>query len=353
MPDRDSMPKPIDILMVSPGTTAGWRQADRGLAEALRSAGIEVAVADSEFRIARHLRRGMLMTDLAEATAMRRATDGALRRFDPKAIVFSSTQAAMLQPRGRLAKAAVRFDAPAALNRRGAGARLLHRIERRSLGHAKLLLPYGLQPNPQLAAAIRSNAPMVALPAPIAGVAAAGQREPIAIAYAGNPAKKGLDTIVAAWGKARPKQLRLVVTGIDAGEGRAFLRERGVGEPAGIEWAGLVSPERFRELLSHAELYLSASRFEDYGQAQLEALASGALLVTTPSAGPYEARVIARVLEPRLVNDDLAAAIAAAIAMPSAERDAYRAGARERTRDYSAEELGRRLREQVLPLLLG
>jgi len=295
----------------------------------------------------------MLMTDIAEAAAMRRATDRALKRYRPRAILLSSTQAAMLQPASRLASSAVRFDAPAALNRLGFGGRLLHRLERRSLGRAKLLLPYGLKPDPGLTSALSIDTTMIALPAPIAPVDARDQREPIALAYAGNPSKKGLDQIVRAWATAGPAQMRLVITGIDGAAGRAFLRAHGITEPAGIEWAGMVAPERFRELLSSAQLYLSASRFEDYGQAQLEALASGALLVTTPSAGPYEALTLARSLAPRLVDEDLAGALAAATALPEDARSAYRSAARDLTRDYCAAELERRLREQVLPLLLG
>ena len=65
----------VDVLLVSPGTTAGWRRLDAHAAAALRDLGLSVAVATSEFRIARHLRRTMQLTDLAEAAAMRRADD--------------------------------------------------------------------------------------------------------------------------------------------------------------------------------------------------------------------------------------------------------------------------------------
>ena len=104
-------------------------------------------------------------------------------------------------------------------------------------------------------------------------------------------------------------------------------------------------------------LYVSASRIEEYGVAQLEALAAGALLVTTPSSGPYEALPLARRLEPALVAADrspqaLAAALRAALELPEPARGEYRERARKLVAPYSREELRRRLERDVLPLLL-
>ena len=104
-------------------------------------------------------------------------------------------------------------------------------------------------------------------------------------------------------------------------------------------------------------LYVSASRIEEYGVAQLEALAGGALLVTTPSRGPYEALPLARRLEPALVAAErspqaLAAALRAALELPEPARAEYRDRARELVAPYSREELRRRLERDVLPFLL-
>jgi glycosyltransferase involved in cell wall biosynthesis len=349
----------IDVLLVSPGTTAGWRRADDELARAIEELGPSVAVCSSDYRVARHLRRTMLLTDLAEATAMRRATTSALRRWRPRAIVYSSSQATMLQPTGRLRQpTAVRFDAPAALNRRGVGSELLRRLERRALGAARLLLPIGVTPHEQVRTALDIDTPMVALPIPIDAPNGGADRERIVLAYAGNPEKKGLDLMVRAWAGAAPGGRRLVITGISAQAGRRFLRGLGVEEPSGIEWAGFVEPERYRALGERAELFLAASRYEDYGLAQLEALARGALLVTVPSEGPYEALGHARELDRRLVAEELSAtalarALEAGFGLSAEERSAYRERARALLRPYSRETLKQRLADQVLPLLLG
>jgi glycosyl transferase family 1 len=340
---------PVDVLLVSPGTTAGWRRVDADFAQLLRELGLTVATATTDFPIARHLRRTMPLTDLVEAAAMRRATTRALHRWNPRAIVYSSTQAPMLQPADRIRGAGVRFDALTTVNRPGPANALTHRLERRVLRLAGVLLPSGLDPARRLPTSDSRLPPAIALPLPI-DPAPARARRPIALCYAGNPAKKGLDTIAAAWKRLSPP-LDLVITGIDAAAGRRFLAERHVAEPAGAEWAGLVDAARFRELTASAELFVSASRFEDYGLAQLEALADGALLVTTPSAGPYEALPIAEQLAPSLVSNDLTAALRAALSMNEADREAYRARAREVLRPHSREEARRRVREGLLPIL--
>ena len=199
---------------------------------------------------------------------------------------------------------------------------------------------------------------MVRLPFPVGDMtSAAPEPEPLVLCYAGNPRKKGLDVIVQAWAAVAPEGRRFVVTGVDAAEGEAFLAARKVPVPAALEWAGQLEPERHAQLVASAEAYMSASRYEDYGIAQLEALACGTPLVTTPSAGPYEALALARELAPALVARDttpaaLAAALRAALEMPAEARAAYSERARQLASAYSEAEVARRLEQEVMPLLL-
>ena len=345
----------VDVLLVSPGTTAGWRRLDEHATKALNDAGVSVALAKSDFRLARHLRRTMQLTDLAEAGAMRLAVSRALSLYEPRAILFSGVQSTLLQPRSRLQRAGLRYDALTVDNRPGRANAVQHYLERRALRHLRLLLPAARASTvpPDLAPEQR----VVRLPFPVAFPETVnGEREPVVLCYAGNPQKKGLDLVVQAWAIAHTGERRLVVTGIDPDTGRAFLRARKVAEPPGLEWAGILDPQRHAELLARAEAYVSASRYEDYGMAQLEALAAGALLVTTPSTGPYEALAVARELEPALVSRDsspgaLATALRAALEMPADRRSAYRERARELTAAAAEEEVGRRIAQDVLPLL--
>ena len=118
----------------------------------------------------------------------------------------------------------------------------------------------------------------------------------------------------------------------------------------GVTSAGLVSPDAFRALLRRARVYVTAPRREDYGIAQLEALADGCQLVTTPAPGPYAALPIARSLDPRLVGEDLAGALRTALADP---REGYAARAREALAPFRRQALDRLVAERLLPRLLG
>jgi hypothetical protein len=125
-----------------------------------------------------------------------------------------------------------------------------------------------------------------------------------------------------------------------------------------LEWAGILPPARYGELLGTASVFVSASRHEDYGLAQLEALGAGVTLVTGPASGPYPALALARSIDPRLVARDasaqaLADALEVALGLPDVERARYAERARELLRPHSREELRGRLRDRVLPVLLG
>ncbi len=103
-------------------------------------------------------------------------------------------------------------------------------------------------------------------------------------------------------------------------------------------------------------MLVAGARWEDFGQAPLEALADGALLATLPTPGPFAALPLARELEPRLVASELSAgALAESIRAAFALEDpaSYRARAAELLAPFRAEALVSRLRDEVLPRLLG
>src|ERR1700686_871677 len=92
----------VDALIVSLGSTAGPRPADAELEQSLRRAGASAAVAK-----ATPPRRipTLALTDLGWALAARRAAVAGLAAHSPRAIVYSSTTAALLWPR----EGAIRF----------------------------------------------------------------------------------------------------------------------------------------------------------------------------------------------------------------------------------------------------
>jgi hypothetical protein len=112
----------------------------------------------------------------------------------------------------------------------------------------------------------------------------------------------------------------------------------------------VLAPGEYRALLRRARVFVCAPRREDYGIAQLEALADGCLLVTTPAPGPYVALDIARSLDARLVGEDLAGAMRTALDDPP---EGYVSRAREALRPFSRAAVDRLVAEELLPRLLA
>ena len=344
-----------DILLLSLGTTLGWRAADAVFAEQLREAGASVAAATVRIGATGRLRRAYPVTDIVEAVAARRALRVALRRERPRAVVISSTTAAMLAGVEGLPYA-VRLDAPARLNRPGAHNAVLHALERRALARARLVLPWS---RAALAALPQGSGRAVVVPPPVAPSGEPGApRERLAVAYTPDVKAKGLDVVIAAWDRAGVDDARLLVFGVDRDRALAHLQRTGTPLPEGVDFRGKTPPAEFRDALRRARAYVGGARWEDFGMAPLEALADGALLVTVPSGGPLEALAPARELAPELVApaieaEPLAAALRAAFEMPDERVARYRARAAELVEPFRPEAVQRAVREEVLPALLG
>jgi glycosyltransferase involved in cell wall biosynthesis len=323
------MPRP-DVLLVSLGSTAGLRAADAELRAALERAGARVTLAQAA---AQRDVRTLALTDLVWARAARVAARSALAEHRPRAILYSTTTAALLWP----APGAIRFDAPSAANRPGRHGIWQRPLERRRLREAPLLAPWA---EGSLAETPEPHAPAVVVPIPVEPSAApGGVRDIAAITYGANPHKKGLDRVLAAWAAARREGEELVVAGTDH-----------VPAAPGVRNAGRLDPSAYRALVRRARVFVTAPRREDYGIAQLEALADGAALVTTSAPGPYAALPLARALDPRLVADsDLAGALRTALDDPA---PGYAERALEALAPFRPEAVDRTVAEELLPRLL-
>jgi glycosyltransferase involved in cell wall biosynthesis len=332
---------PVDVLIVSLGSTGGLRAADAELADSLRRAGASVAVASAT---PPRPVRTLALTDLSWAHAARRVARRELARHTPRAIIYSSTTAALLWP----APGAIRFDAPAAGNRPGRHGLWQRPLERRRLRRAPLLLPLSEGALRELPDAARRIDHELVLPVSIeaSGVGPA-DRDIDAITYAANPQKKGLDRVLVAWTAVRRPSEELLVTGVSEQD----LRRAGIELPEeGVRLTGMIARNEYRALLRRARVFVCAPRREDYGQAQLEALADGCMLVSTPAPGPYAALPIARELAPRLVSEDLAGALRIALDDPPAD---YSVRALQSLAPFSGATVDRLVTEQLLPRLLA
>jgi hypothetical protein len=316
-----------DVLLVSLASTHGLREADAELAASLRRAGATV-----EIEAARPVRewRTYALIELAWALAARRAAQAGVERHRPRAVLYSTTTAALLAP----VPGAIRFDAPAAGNRPGRHGAWQRPAERRRFRDARVLIPWS---EGALAEAPPSGAEAVVVPVP---VEPSGPEAPVrdiaAMTYGANPEKKGLDRVLAAWADQRRPGEELLVAGL-AGRDRE-----------GVRHLGSLPRDEYRALLRRTRAFVTAPRREDHGIAQLEALADGCLLVTTPSPGPYAALPLARALDPRLVGETLA--IRTALDEPV---QGYARRARELLAPLREEAVDAVVRERLLPLLLG
>lgn len=372
------------MLVVSLGGTAGLREADALLVASLRRAGADVAVASVAW--SRELPT-LALHELGWALAARRAAARAVAEASPRAVLYSTVTAALLGP----VPGAIRFDAPAAGNRPGRHGLWQRPLERRRFASARLLVPWSDGGLAEAPPAPRAEA--VVVPVPVERSGESGPRDIAAITYAANPAKKGLDIVLRAWAAAAREGEELVVAGVDEAEGARWLSRAlagaapgtstppgtagpgpagagtagarasgaapspgaGTASPAGgaplagrVRFAGLLARDEYRALLRRSRVFLNAARREDYGIAQLEALADGCLLVTTPSPGPYAALPLARALDARLVGPELAIRTALDDPLPDYGERAAAAVA-----PFSPAAVDRVVAEQLLPRLLG
>jgi glycosyltransferase involved in cell wall biosynthesis len=328
-----------DVLIVSLGSTGGLRAVDEELLASLRRAG---ATAEIVSAAPQPPTRTLMLTDLRWALAARRAAKEALARTGPRALIYSTTTAALLWS-----------------GRHGLWQRPL---ERRRLREAPLLLPQSEGALREVPASVRKGLGQrdaLVLPVPVEpsgghlreggahGEGQAGEHRDIAaITYGANPAKKGLDVLLNAWREVRRDGEELHVTGVTEGE----LRALGFDIPAeGVNVTGMLSREDYRALLRRSRAYVCAARREDHGIAQLEALADGCLLVTAPSPGPYVALPIARELDGRLVGEDVGRALRAALDDPAPD---YAERAAPLLAPFSRAEVDRAVAEELLPRLL-
>ena len=346
-----------DVLLLSLGTTLGWRVADELLLAQLERAGANTAAVTVRLGAADRLRRGYPMNDLVEMYAARRAARAAVERYEPRALLVSATTAAMLLPRVPMPYA-VRFDAPARLNRTGARNAFLHSLERRAMRRAHLTIPFsvaGAEALPEGAARPVVVSPPIDPSNPDGGEPAERQR--LAVAYVSDPKAKGLEVVVGGWAAAGVEGARLEVYGLDPEWARSHLRRTGVAEPESVELRGTVAAAEFRARLRRARVFVHGARWEDWGQAPLEAMADGALLATAPAGGPYEALRVARRLDQSLVASqigapELGAAIRAAFEMPDERVGRYRSEAADLLLPYRSDVVQKTVANELLPALV-
>jgi hypothetical protein len=318
-----------EVLVVSVSGTTGWQGAGHELARSFGRVGVPVRIVSTNPPAQV---RTFMATDFVQARAAREVASRALGERPAGAIVYCSMTAALLWPR----PGAIWIDTLAAENRPGRHGIWQRWVERHRLSQTPLVLTMSDDSLAPMDPGERPPAVTVPVPVDPSG-GPDGPRDVDVLAYAGDPIKRGLEVILAAWDRARRDGETLVVAGIN----RPPL--------PGVRFTGRLDPHDYRALVRRARVYVAAPRREDFGIAALEALADGCRLVTTPAPGPYPALRLARQLDSRLVTNDLTNALRLALDDP---RPGYAARALELVRPFGRAAVDAAIAEHVVPRLL-
>ena len=314
-----------DVLIVSLGSTAGLRAADDELAGALRRAGATVAVVTA--RPPREVRT--LRADRPRlGRAARRAARAAIAEHRPArhrllddhrgAAVAAARRDPLRRPGGgEPARPPRRLAAPARAPALGAGAAARPRRRRHARRDAAPARAGDRRADPGRAVRPASPARATSPPSP-------------------TPPTRTRRASTACSRPGRPR-------GATARSSSSRARTCASTRPACASRAAS-TPADYRALLRRARVYACAPRREDYGIAQLEALADGCVLVTTTAPGPYAALPLARALDPRLVVGDDA---------PSPPRCAPRSTTRSRATPRARRTRSRRSRDASVDVIVG
>jgi glycosyltransferase involved in cell wall biosynthesis len=94
---------------------------------------------------------------------------------------------------------------------------------------------------------------------------------------------KGLQDLVAAWARVRPKKWRVVVAGPNENNHRGQVEAlaESLGVRRDFDFVGPVDDEKKWKLLNEADLFVLPSYSESFGMAIAEALAAGVPVITT------------------------------------------------------------------------
>jgi glycosyltransferase involved in cell wall biosynthesis len=166
---------------------------------------------------------------------------------------------------------------------------------------------------------------------PLAAALPAGEQEPppgpYLLAIGDLRAKKNLGRLVEAYARLRAEGLehRLVLAGLDTGEGEAVRRAAG---DAPVELAGYVSDARLDALLRGADLLVHPSLYEGFGFVVLEAMERGCpVAVSDATCLPETAGDAAELFDARDTSA-IARAVAAVLDDPGRRAELVDAGRR-------------------------
>ena len=232
------------------------------------------------------------------APRARRAPSRGCPSTRPRAVLYSTTTAALLWPR----PGAIRFDAPRRRQPAGTPRRLAAPARAPAAAPGAAAVPGRRRPGRGRRTGAPTRAARRADPGRAAARRAAAERDVAAITYARQPAQEGARPRPrAAWARARRPTARSSSSRAPTPRGRAA---------AGVRARRRRSrPPSYRALLRRARVFVDRAAAGGLRARAARGARRRLPLVTTPAPGPYAALPLARALDPRLVGDDLGAGL--------------------------------------------
>jgi glycosyltransferase involved in cell wall biosynthesis len=240
---------------------------------------------------------------LAKSLLSRKQVASTIRKVHPDVIEFYCPATYLAQPGSVLSRyfTVLSYDAPALINFTGRGSSFIASLERRRLqsstrvisltryGARSAITDHGVDESRvcRVSYAAKPHRPQ------------RGSGFALSYCAASKPYAKGLDILANSW-SLLGWQMPLVVTGIPEDRAMDFLRRRGIKAEDSIRFPGTVSSTEYASLVSRCDFYVSPARWEEFGQALIDALSWGKPLAVTPSLGPSE---IARDIDANMVAD--------------------------------------------------
>jgi glycosyltransferase involved in cell wall biosynthesis len=278
----------IDYLIVAENSTAGQKAYNNQRKRMLEELGYSVELISFSIPTVR-----LTLDFLRVAYVYKKNLEEYLKGVKPEVIEFYCPATIILQNKKMIKKykTIASFDLPFGVNIWHFGSSILHHLENKSYHDVELILSltkygkrflidkYGIEEEKII------RIPYTLHPDEMGYKIA---DDGFAISYCSREMRrKGLDILVKAWSMIHENK-KLVVTGVNKEDAVLYLKKKSIKIPDNIELAGMLRREEYLSMLAKSSFFISASRFEDFGIAVLEALSYGKPVAATPTIGPSE-----------------------------------------------------------------
>lgn len=282
-----------------------------------------------------------------------------LKTVRPQIIEFYCPATLILQNNKLLEnyKIIASFDLPFAGNFSHFGSSILHNLENRKFCDADLIFSltrYGsaLLRDKYVIKTKIVHLPYVLHPKELNANTIIDSGYSVSYCPANREYRKGLDILIKAWDSLGTEK-KLIIFGVDKKTALRYLNKKGIALPENIEFIFFLPRDEILKIFSSCSYFISASRFEEFGQIIIEALSLGKPVISTPTIGPKEflCEIDEKLISPTFSHSDLARTIK--YCEENLSKESFRTSIQRFIKNYDYELVKNRLKEEVTSLLIG